>query len=691
MSAPPRAEVNDRPAAFTPERDPEPPARVSPQVPPPPRPQEALATIARLEDARSDGAGRLELLAKDSDAAVRERAVIALGRLPVGEHGDPVTTALTAALDDGSAAVRAAAAFGLGLRGDPAATEAILAHWQDPEPLVRLRLVEAAGRIEEPRLHLRVLATLDSPIPALRQAAAVAPHRWSEDENVDRVLAEVAARLSKGDPRATRLGLPEESLEDPEVLWRVLFSLSRRRSESGRDAFHIHRQDDDPRARIFSVRGLARIERHNAGRAALEASLRDPDWRVAVEAARGLGVYGDHRSLGALEQALGHDSSHVRRACVLALGNFDVGRARLARMFERVREDPSPSVRAAGLVSAARVLGAAARGPIEAALGGVDTVVRAGAAEAAGALPEELAVELLLSASYDGEPRVSEIAIEALGSHATEAVHARLIELLGAEDGGVRLAAAAALAEQAQVEDLPALKRAFETASGPLAVDLRVELLHTLATLGSAPARDLLRSALRDRQPWVRKAAREGLGLTKTPADGPTGSAGPPAELPLPGVDYDPRAHPRVRMRTTRGELVFELFPDVAPVHVFNFLELARRGHYGGLTFHRVVGDFVVQGGCSRGDGNAAGTWRGADDHLRAEFSPRPYLRGALGMPRSAEPGSGGSQFFVTQRPTPHLDAHYTLFGQLVEGWQVLDAIEVGDRIQSVEPLPSDG
>jgi peptidyl-prolyl cis-trans isomerase B (cyclophilin B) len=132
--------------------------------------------------------------------------------------------------------------------------------------------------------------------------------------------------------------------------------------------------------------------------------------------------------------------------------------------------------------------------------------------------------------------------------------------------------------------------------------------------------------------------------------------------------------------------MVFELFPDETPLHVHNFLELARSGYYKDTPFHRVVPDFVIQGGDYRGDGNGGQTWDG--EVLPGEFTPRKFARGALGMPRNEDPDSGGSQIFVTQRETPHLDGRYTVFGQLLEGEGVLDTIEIGDRILGVRLLP---
>jgi len=145
--------------------------------------------------------------------------------------------------------------------------------------------------------------------------------------------------------------------------------------------------------------------------------------------------------------------------------------------------------------------------------------------------------------------------------------------------------------------------------------------------------------------------------------------------------------NPRIAVETNRGTMLFELYPSLAPVHVHNLLTLVEKGHYNGLRWHRVVSDFVIQGGCYRGDGNGGGTWRGLGDALGQEFTELSYTPGALGMPRNENPDSGGSQIFVTHRPTPHLDGRYTLFGMLTGGKEVLHTIEEGDRILSVRRL----
>ncbi len=163
----------------------------------------------------------------------------------------------------------------------------------------------------------------------------------------------------------------------------------------------------------------------------------------------------------------------------------------------------------------------------------------------------------------------------------------------------------------------------------------------------------------------------------------PPPEALPPVELAFPGAGLLAHPRPRVVISTDRGELEFELFAEEAPQHVANFL--ARAESYRGTTFHRVVSDFVVQGGDARGDGNGGASWRG--DALRHEITPRKYVRGSLGMPRNEDWDSGGSQLFVTHRMTPHLDGRYTIFGELVKGFDVLDLLDLGDVIREVRVI----
>jgi peptidyl-prolyl cis-trans isomerase B (cyclophilin B) len=127
------------------------------------------------------------------------------------------------------------------------------------------------------------------------------------------------------------------------------------------------------------------------------------------------------------------------------------------------------------------------------------------------------------------------------------------------------------------------------------------------------------------------------------------------------------------------NEIRMEFFPEDAPKTVENFVTLARKGFYNGLTFHRVVPDFVVQGGDPKGNGTG-----GPGYTIPAEFNKHKHVRGSVAMARSQHPDSAGSQFYITYGPTPHLDGSYTVFGRVTSGMEHVDRIKVGDRMTSL-------
>jgi peptidyl-prolyl cis-trans isomerase B (cyclophilin B) len=126
-------------------------------------------------------------------------------------------------------------------------------------------------------------------------------------------------------------------------------------------------------------------------------------------------------------------------------------------------------------------------------------------------------------------------------------------------------------------------------------------------------------------------------------------------------------------IETEKGNLVLELFAGDVPMTVNNFVSLAREGFYDGLTFHRVVPGFVVQGGCPIGDGTGGPGYQFDD-----EITGHTHVAGALSMANSG-PNTNGSQFFITYTAQHHLDGHHSVFGQLIEGMDVLERIEQGD------------
>jgi peptidyl-prolyl cis-trans isomerase B (cyclophilin B) len=133
-----------------------------------------------------------------------------------------------------------------------------------------------------------------------------------------------------------------------------------------------------------------------------------------------------------------------------------------------------------------------------------------------------------------------------------------------------------------------------------------------------------------------------------------------------------PQPNPRIMIETSEGQVLVELWPDAAPRTVEHFLALVHNGFYDGLTFHRVVPGFVVQGGCPHGDGTG-----GAGYTIQGEFNDRPHDKGTLSMARTADPNSASSQFFIclSRENCRHLDGQYTAFGQVVDGLDTVDRL----------------
>ena len=135
-------------------------------------------------------------------------------------------------------------------------------------------------------------------------------------------------------------------------------------------------------------------------------------------------------------------------------------------------------------------------------------------------------------------------------------------------------------------------------------------------------------------------------------------------------------------IKTNRGTIHLKLFADKTPMTVANFANLAQRGYYDGLTFHRVIPDFMIQGGCPNGDGRGGPGYKFGDEFVAGLKHDRP---GILSM-ANAGPGTNGSQFFITHGPTPWLDGKHTVFGAVVgpEDQKVVDSIRGDDKIESI-------
>jgi cyclophilin family peptidyl-prolyl cis-trans isomerase/HEAT repeat protein len=256
-----------------------------------------------------------------------------------------------------------------------------------------------------------------------------------------------------------------------------------------------------------------------------------------------------------------------------------------------------------------------------------------------------------------------------------------LRERLSHPDMIVRSTAASLLADSPDDENLAALIDAVTRAKNDPANDAKLAILTAISKHKKPEAVEAVKSALADRDHLVRRHA---VDLLKQ-----MGAGDGADRIGVVQTGHGKAFYQRVAARldkkvaatiyTAKGRIRIELFPQDAPITVDSFITLARKGFFNGLTFHRVVPNFVIQGGDPRGDGEG-----GPGYQIRCEINTRPYVRGAVGMALSGK-DTGGSQFFITHSPQPHLDGGYTVFGQVIGGLAVVDRIARGDVIRRVE------
>jgi cyclophilin family peptidyl-prolyl cis-trans isomerase len=282
------------------------------------------------------------------------------------------------------------------------------------------------------------------------------------------------------------------------------------------------------------------------------------------------------------------------------------------------------------------------------------------AARALGEMRSNRLVELQALAR-DADGAVRSAAAEALGKRTGS--DAILIELVNDPEPSVVSVAADAVAEK-RIAGAPIAER-LAGLSGPDAIEAIQSLAGAAAALKVRAAIPALVRLAGDENAAIRLAAKNALAEL--------GEAAPHKDQR--SARRAPRPDALVRLQTARGPILIRLFGRDAPGTVENFLRLVKRRFYDGLTFHRVVPDFVAQGGDPRGDGSGGPGW-----NIRCEVNPRRYREGSVGMALSG-PDTGGSQFFIALSPQPHLDGRYTLFGEVAEGMATVRALREGDAI----------
>ena len=657
------------------------------KVPEPPPPADPQPQARRPAAAPPAAPGPdLTVLVTDGEPRVRRRAAVAIGRVGLKE-GIP---ALTPLLQDPDGEVRQAAAFSIGLIGDASAAPSLLPLLDDPDPMVRARAAEGLG----------LMSAKDAAAAVAKMAAAYArsPAVTALDPDDDRWPAEPEAEAFKAGLFAlVRLGVWEALASAAldaggapvSTWWPVAYALQRISDPRAAPALKQLAQVKARYTPAFAARGLGAAKDASAGKVLL--ALADPASRpreVVASAIRALAELGVRQAGPRLAQLAADAKAdpNLRLEAVTALGTLEA--VEQLPYVQDLMTDEWPAMRAA----ATRAAAAIDADRFILILSGLQMdrhwTGRAALADALGRLEGEVVASRLLSMLEDEDRRVIPAVLRSLVRVNAPGVDEILVRHLNQPDFVVREAAATLLGERKPADGLPALRAAYETGLPDAAYGARAAAVAAMAAYGGPEAIEGVKVGLADKDWAVRVRTLELLETLEPGADYRL------AIRPVPNVPpmaYDdpqlsaPPYSPHVFIETDRGTIEFELAVLDAPQTARNFMALARKGFFNGLPVHRVVPNFVVQDGDPRGDGEG-----GPGYTIRDELNDRQYGRGTVGM-ALAWRDTGGSQFFVTHSPQPHLNGRYTVFGHVVDGMDVVDRIQVGDVIRRIRVWDGNG
>ena len=690
--------------------------------------------IAKAEDARRY-VGILEVLLKSSSTAVRTRAALAAGRIGDDKAIPPLIVLLE---NDLSEQVRTMATFGIGEIESVKGAEVILAVLKDAKApaAVRARAVEAAGKIAAANTKDDQAKVLGTAILSVLMDED--QRRSGPDAYVIRLA--LTAVLRARPPGADEIVRKFLAYSDPEIVADALNTLARLRAKNAnRDARDLLETNIHALVRANAARLLGVAEDKDAFDVLLKAATDDPDSRVRVSAIRSIGSLKDPKAAEKLvdrgEKLLVNckiskfanppeKNELIEIATVLGRLLAGTGDARAVKFlgeFAILDKARTPEISVARM----RVQPGEFDNSKHKNLNWHQLVTAAQAtAELATIEPKNEDVKKMKA----GAPGLLKEAVEAINGGADKKsiyawpeylrAYARfkpsnLDEVLRASlsnsDVQVRAAAASLLGSQAaSKENVEAVKKAFALAlvRDKDDNDAQLSILDALFKLDKKEAVGTLLIALNAPDYLVRKKAFELLADKDLQKEFPgistsleiARSKHKDQVLPYSAAfgtrlgqvlntDTDYRralsrknGSVKAVLTTEKGVFTIVFTPEDAPLTVDNFIRLARANYFNGLEVHRVVPNFVMQDGDPRGDGNGGPGWS-----IRCEVNMLPYDRGAVGMALSGK-DTGGSQWFVTHSPQPHLDGGYTVFGHVNEtDMKVVDSIVRGDKIVSVK------
>lgn len=684
---------------------------------------DAEREILTLQDQRSLGAGKLVGYLSNPDEHLRFRAAIALANL----QDSSTVQLLLPLLHDASAKVRSATAFALGQIGKSSAQDLLVAKLQiETETSVASRILEALGRCGDEQ-------ALDAVVEY--QAPSFSAVLWGDRATS---VARFALRNSKNE---RSLWFCFDLLNDSsaEVRWRALFALwrvaphglidveiSKRRDELAKIA-----TDTSPEVRhnfasllartkspdgVELLRKIQQFERPKRGSRSSTAG----DWRVQVQIVRAVAALAPtHQELmHEFLEYLASPNTHVKIAALQSLyalprqllqESSDSTRLKRAIIQLATKKDQDAElIRGEAFIAMAKFYPDEFNKKNFLTEPNLTIREQTKIIEALSFIPTARSMVSVINHLEHDSVRIAMAAWDFVRKFLTPSTLARmragdsdLLELramlydktlnsLKRGDMAITNLVANALSDttyfgvvtQVGSRDslIEALNEGYLKLSSPDDTESMQAVLTAMGRIKDTLFVPTLEQGLKDFDKTVAESAAAALqNITGQDYSSQVPSATTPVHS-----DYDWETLESIKpgqtaiLKTNKGVIKFQLMKEDAPFTVLSFVKLVKKNFYNGLTFHRVVPNFVVQGGDPRGDG-----WGGPGYAIRSEYSLINYERGSFGI-ASAGKDTEGCQFFITHLPTPHLDGRYTIFAKVIEGWNVVDNLQVGDVIESI-------
>lgn len=653
----------------------------------------SLRTILEAEANRDAKSKNLMTLIRHPNPVIAKSAILALGRI-----GDPIALEpLADLLNKRNRDIRMAAAFSLGLIGGDVAVKLLGQHASmHKEGEVTGAILTAIGRSGNESsvnvLSQALLTSNDKDI--LFGAGQGLGILWSGESGKWAVPEKLLPRL---------LGL---TVAKDKYAVAAAFALARFKGDwkplTAIEVGEALGKVAQPEARSYLIRALGKIKAPTTPPFLIkELAATAPDL-AKIEAAKALATQDySERIGGALSALLSEKNAGVVTTALDAIGSYDLAANGQAGNLEAILKNGeagaervvavkaagSDWIRATSLKNLARIHPAMARQYAEKTWANEkdNTQLRAAAAYALARIGGTSELDLLAEWLPDAETRVVIEAVDGLSSRSEEtmspALRVTLKRLLEKADVGIT-SQVAGLVEQYRWRDFaPILATIYRFFTSPDHVEGKVAVLNALATAGDSSHLEVIQLGIKDRDKTVVVAAVKALKAVTGKDQSQLIPLNSQYSPPLPSNEQIRQAiSSRVLLKTTRGDIQVRMLA-VAPLTAVNVVKLVKDGFYNDRTFHRVVPNFVIQGGDPRGDG-----FGGPGYLIRDEVSSLRHVRGTLGI-ATAGKDTGGCQFFINTGTNLHLDGKYTLFAEVIKGMEVADRIEVGDAILSAKLL----